>query len=130
MVKGHSLMGKDMGSGLWLVDSTLELQDLPGSTPLSLMLPIHQRFDPTLLGRPEERVKGESVRCPTASGSGISVEAHWRRNTVRDRHTNKKEPYYCQLLVFLVFKFDVPMGSVTKGFVFRSSTSTQCVMLG
>ncbi len=35
-----------MGSRLWLVDSTLELPDLPGSTPLSLMLPINQGFDP------------------------------------------------------------------------------------
>ena len=37
---------KGRGSRLWLVDSTLDLPDLPGSTPLSLMLPIHQGFDP------------------------------------------------------------------------------------
>ncbi len=34
-------------SSLGLVESTLELPDLPGRTPLSLMIPINQRFDPS-----------------------------------------------------------------------------------
>jgi len=37
---------KRKGSSLWLGASTFELPDLPGSTPLSLMLPIHQRVGP------------------------------------------------------------------------------------
>ena len=36
---------KGRGSRLWLVDSTLKLPDLPGSTPCSLMLPVNQIFD-------------------------------------------------------------------------------------
>ncbi len=34
------------GVGLQGFLATLELPNLPGSTPLSLMLPIHQGFDP------------------------------------------------------------------------------------
>ena len=36
----------DMGSSLWLVESTLDLPDLPGRTQLSLMIPINHRCDP------------------------------------------------------------------------------------
>ncbi len=36
---------KGRGSRRWLVDSTLKLPDLPGSTPCSLMLPVNQIFD-------------------------------------------------------------------------------------
>ncbi len=43
MAKGN----EDMGSSFSLVASTLKLPLLPGSTQLSLMIPINQRFDPS-----------------------------------------------------------------------------------